>query len=132
MEEYERLHCMVPTMIFIPHCEFVYFYTIHKGSHNKEKQRASLSLHRIHPLYAPFTYAHKLSPGPLKVRPQHIHACFIFLSRYIQWRSLYLKGKHDTYIDFTIQSLRSPFTFCGYYIVMGSPYNSVFAQDTTS
>ena len=23
-----NLHCMVPTMIFIPHCEFVYFYTI--------------------------------------------------------------------------------------------------------
>ena len=23
-----NLHCMVPTMIFIPHCDFVYFYTI--------------------------------------------------------------------------------------------------------
>ena len=34
------------------------------------------------PLYAPFTYAHKLSPGPLKVSPQHIHACFISLSRF--------------------------------------------------
>ena len=48
-------------MIFIPHCEFLYFYTICKVSHNKDKWRASLSLHRIHPLYAPFTYAHKLS-----------------------------------------------------------------------
>ena len=38
-----NLHCMVPTMIFIPHCEFVYFYTIYKVSHNKEKRRASLS-----------------------------------------------------------------------------------------
>ena len=82
MEEYERLHCMVPTMIFIPHCEFVYFYNIYKVSHNKEKKE-HLSLHRTHPLYAPFTYAHKLSPGPLKVSPQHIDACFIFLSRYI-------------------------------------------------
>ena len=70
MEEYERLHCMVPTMIFIPHCEFLYFYTIYKVSHNKEKQRASLSPSHT-PLYAPFTYAHKLSPGPLKVSPQH-------------------------------------------------------------
>ena len=93
-----NLHCMVPTMIFILHCEFVYFYTIYKARHNKEKQRASLSLHRIHPLYAPFTYTQKLSPGPLKVSPQKIHTCFIFLSRYMQWRSLYLKWKHDTYI----------------------------------
>ena len=38
-----NLHCMVPTMIFIPHCEIVYFYTIYKVSHNKEKRRASLS-----------------------------------------------------------------------------------------
>ena len=38
-----NLHCMVPTMIFIPHCEFLYFYTIYKVSHNKEKRRASLS-----------------------------------------------------------------------------------------
>ena len=29
--------CMVPTMIFIPHREFVYFYTIYKVSHNKDK-----------------------------------------------------------------------------------------------
>ena len=63
-----------------------------------KRNEEHLSLHRIPPLYAPFTYAHKLSPGPLKVSPQHIHACFIFLSRYIQWRSLYLKRKHDTYI----------------------------------
>ena len=50
MEEYERLHCMVPTMIFIPHCEFVYFYTIYKVSHNKEKRRASLSPLRPPPI----------------------------------------------------------------------------------
>ena len=30
-----NLHCMVPTMIFIPHYEFLYFYTIYKVSHNK-------------------------------------------------------------------------------------------------
>ena len=91
-----NLHCMVPTIIFIPHCEFVYFYTIYKVSHNKEKRRASLSI--AYPLYAPFMYTHKLSPSPLKVSPQKIHARFIFLSRYMQWRSLYLKRKHDTYI----------------------------------
>ena len=92
-----NLHCMVPTMIFIPHCEFVYFYTIYKVSHNKEKRRASLSI--AYPPCTPLSRMHtKLSPGPLKVSPQKIHACFIFLSRYMQWRSLYLKRKHDTYI----------------------------------
>ena len=64
-----NLHCMVPTMIFIPHCEFVYFYTIYKVSHNKEKQRASLSPSHPHRRYGPFMYTHKLSPGPLKVSP---------------------------------------------------------------
>ena len=49
-----------------------------------KRNKEHLSPHRIHPLYAPFMYAHKLYPRPLKVRPQHIHACFIFLSRYIQ------------------------------------------------
>ena len=79
-----NLHCMVPTMIFIPHCEFVYFYTIYKVSYNKEKRRASLSLHHIPPC-TPLSRMHaKLSPGPLKVSPQKIHACFIFLSRYMQ------------------------------------------------
>ena len=48
-----NLHCMVPTMIFIPHCEFVYFYTIYKVSHNKEKRRASLSPSHT-PLVRPF------------------------------------------------------------------------------
>ena len=79
-----NLHCMVPPMLFIPHYAFLYFYTIYKVSDNKEKRRASLSLHRIPPLYAPFMYAQKLSPGPLKVSPQKIHTCFIFLSRYMQ------------------------------------------------
>ena len=131
MEEYERLHFMVPTMIFIPHCEFVYFYTIYKVSHNKEKTK-SISLHRIPPLYAPSTYAHKLSPGPLKVSPQHIHACCIFLSRYIQGRSLYLKRKHDTYIGLQNPLITVTIYVLWLYTVTGSPYNSVFAQDTTS
>ena len=63
-----------------------------------KRNEEHLSLHHIPPLYAPFMYAHKLSPGPLKVSLQKIHACFIFLSQYMQWRSLYLKRKHDTYI----------------------------------
>ena len=91
-----NLHCMVPTMIFIPHCEFVYFYTIYKVVIIKRNEE-NLSLHRIPPC-TPLSHMHtELSPGPLKVSPQKIHACFIFLSRYMQWRPLYLKRKHDTY-----------------------------------
>ena len=63
-----NLHCMVPTMIFIPHCEFVYFYTIYKVSHNKEKRRASLSPSHTPP-YAPFTYAHKTISRSSKSKP---------------------------------------------------------------
>ena len=82
-----NLHCMVPTMIFIPHCEFVYFYTIYKVSHNKEKRRASLSLHRIPPC-TPLSRMHtKLSPGPLKVSPQKIHIVFEAKARYVHWTS---------------------------------------------
>ena len=63
-----------------------------------KRNEEHLSLHRIPPC-TPLSRMHtKLSPGPLKVSPQKIHACFIFLSRYMQWRSLYLKRKHDTYI----------------------------------
>ena len=56
MEEYERLHCMVPTMIFILHREFLYFYTIYKVSHNKEKRRASLSI--AYPPSTPLSRTH--------------------------------------------------------------------------
>ena len=97
-----------------------------------KRNEEHISLHRIPPC-TPLSCMHtKLSLGPLKVSPQKIHACFIFLSRYMQWRSLYLKRKHDTYIGLRINSLRSPFTFSGYYAVTGSPYNSVFAHDMTS
>ena len=63
-----NLHCMVPTMIFIPHCEFVYFYTIYKVSHNKEKRRASLSPSHTPPV-RPFTYAHKTISRSSKSKP---------------------------------------------------------------
>ena len=107
-----NFHCMVPTMIFIPHCEFVYFYTIYKVSHNKEKRRASLSPSHTPPC-TPLSRMHtKLSPGPLKVSPQKIHTCFIFLSRYMQWRSLYLKRKHDTYIG-----LQNPLNMVTIYVL---------------
>ena len=85
-----NLHCMVPTMIFIPHCEFNIFILYTKLVIIKRNQE-HLSLHRIPPC-TPLSRMHtKLSPGPLKVSPQKIHACFIFLSRYMQLRSLYLK-----------------------------------------
>ena len=95
-----NLHCMVPTMIFIPHCEFVYFYTIYKVSHNKEKRRASLSPSHT-PLYAPFTYAHKTISRSSKSKPPEnsrmfhlslaIYAMTIIVfeakARYVHWTS---------------------------------------------
>ena len=55
-----NLHCMAHPMIFIPHCEFLYFYTIYKVSHNKEKCKASLS------------QSHTPSLRPFHVRTQTI------------------------------------------------------------
>ena len=126
-----NLHCMVHTMIIILHCKFLYFYTIYKVSHNKVKRRESLSPLHTPPL-RPFHVRTQTISRSSKSKPQHIHACFIFLSRYIQWRSLYLKRKHDTYIGLQNPLITVTFTFCGYYTVMGSPYNSVFSQDMTS
>ena len=56
MEEYERLHCMVPTMIFIPHCEFVYFILYIKLVIIKRNEE-HLSLHRIPPS-TPLSHTH--------------------------------------------------------------------------
>ena len=78
-----NLHCIVPAMIFIPHCEFVYFILYTKLVIIKRNEE-HISLHRIPPC-TPLSCMHtKLSLGPLKVSPQKIHACFIFLSRYMQ------------------------------------------------
>ena len=63
-----NLHCMVPTMIFVPHYEFCIFRLYIKLVKIKRNEE-NLSLHRIHPLYAPITYTHKLYPGPLKLSP---------------------------------------------------------------
>jgi len=95
-----NLHCMVPPMIFSPHCEFLYFYTIYKVSHNKEKWRASLSPSHTPPL-RPFhvrtqtiSRSSKSKP-PEKSRVFHlslaIYAMTIIVfeakARYIHWTS---------------------------------------------
>ena len=112
-----NLHCMVPTMIFIPHCEFVYFYTIYKVSHNKEKRRASLSPSHT-PLYAPFTYAHKTISRSSKSKPPEnsrmfhlslaIYAMTIIVfeakARYIHWTSESTHYGHHLCLVVIIQS----------------------------
>ena len=112
-----NLHCMVPTMIFIPHCEFVYFYTIYKVSHNKEKRRASLSPSHT-PLYAPFTYAHKTISRSSKSKPPEnsrmfhlslaIYAMTIIVfeakARYIHWTSESTHYGHHLRLVVIIQS----------------------------
>ena len=92
-----NLHCMVPTMIFIPHCEFVYFYTIYKVSHNKEKRRASLSPSHT-PLYAPFTYAHKTISRSSKSKPPENSRMFHLSLAIYTVTIIVFGGKHDTYI----------------------------------
>ena len=95
-----NLYCMVPTMIFIPHCEFVYFILYTKLVIIKRNEE-HLSLHRIPPLYAPFTYAHKTisrsskSKLPENSRMFHlsiaIYAMTIIVfeakARYVHWTS---------------------------------------------
>ena len=112
-----NLHCMVPTMIFIPHCEFVYFYTIYKVSHNKEKRRASLSPSHT-PLYAPFTYAHKTISRSSKSKPPEnsrmfhlslaIYAMTIIVfeakARYVHWTSESTHYGHHLRLVVIIQS----------------------------
>ena len=110
MEEYERLHCMVPTMIFIPHCEFVYFYTIYKVSHNKEKWRASLSPSHT-PLYTPFMYAHKLSPCPLKVSPP-AHSRMFHLSLAIYTVTIIVFEAKARYVHWTSESTHYSHHLC--------------------
>ena len=63
-----NLHCMVHPMIFIPHCKFLYFYTIYKVSHNKEKQRASLSPSHTAPL-CPFHVCTQTISKSSKIKP---------------------------------------------------------------
>ena len=127
-----NLHCMVPTMIFIPHCEFVYFYTIYKVSHNKEKRRASLSPSH-NPMYAPFTYAHKTISRSSKSKPPENSRMFhLSLAIYAMTIIVFEAKSTIRTLDLRIHSLRSPFTFSGYYAVTGSRYNSVFAHDMTS
>ena len=112
-----NLHCMVPTMIFIPHCEFVYFYTIYKVSHNKEKGRASLSPSHT-PLYAPFTYAHKTISRSSKSKPPEnsrmfhlslaIYAMTIIVfeakARYVHWTSESTHYGHHLHLVVIMQS----------------------------
>ena len=83
MEEYEvNLHCMVPTMIFIPHCEFVYFYTIYKVSHNKEKRRASLSPSHSPPLCPFHVRTQTISRSSKSKPPAHSHMFHLSLALY--------------------------------------------------
>ena len=112
-----NLHCMVPTMIFIPHCEFVYFYTIYKVSHNKEKRRASLSPSHT-PLYAHFTYARKTISRSSKSKPPEnsrvfhlslaIYAMTIIVfeakARYVHWTSKSTHYGHHLRLVVIIQS----------------------------
>ena len=99
MEEYERLHCMVPPMIFIPHYEFLYFYTIYKVIHNKEKRRAS----RITPPLRPFQVRTQTISGSSKSKPP-AHSCMFHLSLAIYTVTIILFGVKARYVHWTSES----------------------------
>ena len=117
MEEYECLHCMVPTMIFILHCEFVYFYTIYKVSHNKEKRRASLSPWHTPPLHPFHVRTQTISRSSKRKPPAHSRMFHLYLAiytmtiivfeakaRYVHWTSESTHYGHHLHLVVIIQS----------------------------
>ena len=76
------LHCMVPTMIFIPHYDFLYFYTIYKVSHNKEKRRASLSSSHTPPLRPFHVRTQTISRSSKSKPPAHSRMFHLSLAIY--------------------------------------------------
>jgi len=108
-----NLHCMVPTMIFIPHCEILYFYTIYKVSHNKEKWRASLSPSHTPPLH-PFHVCTQTISRSSKSTPPAFHLSLVIYTvtiivfeakeRYIHWTSESTHYGHDLHFVVILQS----------------------------
>ena len=112
-----NLHCMVPTMIFIPHCEFVYFYTIYKVSHNKEKWRASLSPSHTPPLRPFHVCTQTISRSSKSKPPAHSRMFHLFpaiytvmiivfeaKARYVHWTSESTHYGHHLRLVVIIQS----------------------------
>ena len=141
---------------YLFHIVNVYIFILYKISHNKENEgHLSLSLSPSHTpsLYAPFTYAHKLSLDPLKLRP-HPHSCVTVIvfqakAQYGLWTlecahygqhihflviiwslahriAPYFDGDNDGHCIWNEITIRSAYTFCGDYTITGSPYNYVF------
>ena len=86
-------------MIFIPHCEFVYFYTIYKVSHNKEKRRAS----RITPPLRPFQVRTQTISGSSKSKPP-AHSRMFHLSLAIYTVTIIVFEAKAWYIHWTSES----------------------------
>ena len=112
-----NLHCMVPTMIFIPHCEFVYFYTIYKVSHNKEKRRASLSPSHTPPVRPFHVCTQTISRSSKSKPPAHSRMFHLSLAiytvtiivfeakaRYVHWTSESTHYGHHLRLVVIIQS----------------------------
>ena len=112
-----NLHCMVHPMIFIPHCEFFYFYTIYKVSHNKEKRRASLSPSHTPPLRPFHVCTQTISRSSKSMPPAHsrmfhfslaIYTMMIIVfgakARYVHWTSESTHYGHHLRLVVIIQS----------------------------
>ena len=77
-----NLHCMLPIMIFIPHYEFLYFYTIYKVSHNKDKWRSSLSPSHTPPLRPFHVRTQTISRSSKSTPLAHSHMFHLSLAIY--------------------------------------------------
>ena len=88
-----KVNCMVHPMIFIPHCECLYFYTMKLVIIKRNEEHLFLP---IAPFLRLFHVRTQTISRPSKSMPRHIHTCSISLAWFIHRRSLYLKRKHDT------------------------------------
>ena len=89
-------------MILIPHCEFVYFYTIYKVSHNKEKRRASLSPSHTPPL-RPFHVRTQTISRSSKIKPP-AHSRMFHLSLAIYTVTIIVFEAKARYVHWTSES----------------------------
>ena len=117
-----NLHCMVPTMIFIPHCEFIYFYTIYKVSHNKEKRSESLSPSHAPPLRPFHVHTQTISWSSKSTPPAHSR--MFHLSLVIYTVTIIVFGAKARYVHWTSESTHYGHHLCFVVIIQSRAHRT--------
>ena len=107
-------------MIFFPHCEFLYFYTIYKVSHNKEKRRASLSPSHTPPL-RPFHVRTQTISRSSKSKPR-AHSRMFHLSLVIYTMTIIVFEAKARYIHWTSESTHYGHHLCFVVIIQSQAH----------